>query len=515
MNINLNDLLGNDYTKEIFKSTFCSVVAFKINHRDIDAIYNTDSNLFNSLYQKNKFKEASLSRTFEVETEIKEKKILGILENDLKNQNYDNIKKLFQKSNTKMFNNLKNKKQISVRDIFINCHNTTLDPFVAIGSIYFYNLTSNLVFDDNDFNLINAVLQEVYSIDNYKNTNFSKEVIKKNIEKINAIKSKLNLSNSDYSVETILDRLMLQDAYELKYLNDKNNIEKLKSSPIYRTLHREGKFSKIIGIWEGFFKYLEINTASLNDIVYTKNEINELILHMLQSITFNKIEEDDVVALFIPELYMSILSKLFRDCRNKYIYFRNEENQIVLDKMSKNMNKYKEQLDTVKFKNKELINTHNAKEKELLSYIKKLELENKRLNSKVEESEDLKQEVIKLRNITFQEQSELDDIALTDEIDITDELKHKKFAIIGGNQTWVKKLKDTFPEWIYVNIENTTNDLNYLANVDKIFININMKHSLYFKVKSIITKYNIPYEFLTNSSNIEFTLQDIYNKSLK
>lgn len=140
-----------------------------------------------------------------------------------------------------------------------------------------------------------------------------------------------------------------------------------------------------------------------------------------------------------------------------------------------------------------------------MAKIEKLERENLRLKQEVEENKDMRQEVIKLRNLVFNS-SDTEDIAITqDDIDINT-LNNKNTIILGGNQSWVNDMKKILPNATFAGIEARNTNLSFINKNSLVFINTKMKHSFYYKIKSVIEKIGIDYFYINSGSNIDKSL---------
>lgn len=154
------------------------------------------------------------------------------------------------------------------------------------------------------------------------------------------------------------------------------------------------------------------------------------------------------------------------------------------------------------FKEKEA--NYKKREEDLLAKIERLEKENSRLKQEIEENKDLKQEVIKLRNLVFDASDT--DIAVTQEDIDTTVLNNKNVVILGGNQSWVNDMKKVLPNATFAGIEARNTNLGFINKNSLVFINTKMKHSFYYKIKSVIEKLGIDYFYINSGSNIDISL---------
>ncbi|MFE8698251.1 hypothetical protein ACFYKT_18165 [Cytobacillus sp. FJAT-53684] len=90
-------------------------------------------------------------------------------------------------------------------------------------------------------------------------------------------------------------------------------------------------------------------------------------------------------------------------------------------------------------------------------------------------------------------------------------LKEKNIVIIGGHPNWQIKLKEIFPNYIIVDVENLNRDLSFIGHADAVFINTNfLSHSLYWKVMNQMSKNEVPLHFMERTTNIERIVMHLY-----
>lgn len=498
--INLNQTLKN-----IFAISLASKNMMK---NDIDIIFDKNKLIYMEYYKKSDIYKTVLNKSLNFETEKYTEKIVGIIECYLDTGKLKEIEILYKKAFKKIYINTKNLKRITIYDIAKYLSEGIEGTFEAFSTLYIYSLNNK--FDMNDFNNedLFSPLQDIIYLNNYIVTNFSSDAISLFKNDLVELSTKLGLKKKMYTLEELITDILSKDV--------ENYNKSIVASRIVdiQSIQKYGNVGKYVGAMEGTFKYLQIDSARLaQNTIFTQKEVNNILLNYIYAKKFNFFTDKDLASTIIPVIYFTALNKEYKKLKNDYLKNVNEEHLLEVDKLQKDLISSKNEFDRLtentKIKEKSLIDN----EKYLISEIENLKKENSRLKNEVNESEDLKQEVIKLRNILFNAENKEEIIEIDNDIDIDiDKLKDLNIVIVGGNIAWVKKIKVQFPNWNYIGMEQLNNDFSTLKNSDFIFINIKMKHALYFKVKNFISKFNIKYDYLESLDNISMNIEDIYSK---
>lgn len=500
--------LTKEDSLEILKNVFCISIASKeIVHEDIDEIYNKNKILYLQYYKNSKLYNSVLNKSLSYKTEIYIRKLIGILEDALNQNDAINIIKLYKKAFKKLYNNTKNLDSIKMSDIIKFLNLTDSESIIeGLSAFYFYGMRGILdTYDIENFD-INGMLSEVYVFLLYNKVNFSDEMIQAKNKDIIKLRNHFGIKNKDYVADDLITAILNNEAS----IYQKNNPNSDKSDALYK-IQKAGKIGMHIGFMEGLYKLLELNSTQIaKKITFTSREISEILINYKTEKSFDDYANDENLnSYIISSLYMAILNKEYKNLKADYSKYVSEESIIEIhdlqEKLENSINEANKLKADFEIKEKALTD----KEHSLLKEIELLKKENSLLNKNVNDATALKTEVIKLREFVFDLQNNIEDeIAVTEELDLAP-IKDKNIVIIGGTISWTKKLKELFPKWQFIGIEQKNNNLSFINNCDFLFININMTHSLYFKIKSLIEKYNIKYNFLKNTNNINNTLHEI------
>lgn len=135
------------------------------------------------------------------------------------------------------------------------------------------------------------------------------------------------------------------------------------------------------------------------------------------------------------------------------------------------------------------------------------------LKVKAQELENDREELIALREHVYKYTEEMD--ASDDSGVKIDEMRQaiedKNIVIIGGNENWVKKLRQEFPNWKYVkaNVSPTVAS-SPVIRADHVYIFTDtLGHSNYYKYIQVIREHNVPFSYM-HGVNIEGNIRQVY-----
>lgn len=88
----------------------------------------------------------------------------------------------------------------------------------------------------------------------------------------------------------------------------------------------------------------------------------------------------------------------------------------------------------------------------------------------------------------------------------------KRITIVGGNENWVKKLRQEFPNWKFVSasVSSTVDNISVLTAERVILFTDTLGHSNYYKFMQTIQSHHIPFSFL-HGVNLERNIVQIYD----
>lgn len=134
------------------------------------------------------------------------------------------------------------------------------------------------------------------------------------------------------------------------------------------------------------------------------------------------------------------------------------------------------------------------------------------LEKRLKEYDAMKQELTALREFVY---NSAEDTPPTVNIPISEMKKAiamKRITIVGGNENWVKKLRQEFPNWKFVSasVSSTVDNMSILKAERVILFTDTLGHSNYYKFMQTIQSHHIPFSFL-HGVNIERNIIQIYD----
>lgn len=92
-------------------------------------------------------------------------------------------------------------------------------------------------------------------------------------------------------------------------------------------------------------------------------------------------------------------------------------------------------------------------------------------------------------------------------------IENRNIIIIGGNENWVKKMRQEFPKWRFISpkVSGTVSGMQ-ITNADRVFIFTDtLGHSTYYKFMQVIREHEVPFSYI-HGVNIEANINQIYRE---
>lgn len=208
--------------------------------------------------------------------------------------------------------------------------------------------------------------------------------------------------------------------------------------------------------------------------------------------------------LIVTSVIIKSLAKYAEECKNAYLDMALSPD-IATNKIRKTeLKKLERKIDQV---NKSL------EEKQQLLNSQQLQLDrlNKKLADQDEELQQLREYSVALEAQLETEDSEADEQLGAHELDVT-KLKNKKIVVIGGFFSWQQRLKKIYPNFIYIDTDDLSFDVNLVKGADLILFNfLHASHGLYYRLKANCDNDKIAY---IANNNLE-RFKDVLRKKLQ
>lgn len=262
----------------------------------------------------------------------------------------------------------------------------------------------------------------------------------------------------------------------------------------------------------GFFNGLTSSLGFFEDmtsISVNEKEINQFLIHFNHSFKVNNVKEKDFDALKIASIFIWSILLEYKLARLNYIPNLEDEIKFGIQNVMKNEIDLTDKMKYLKQKKNTELAIKQQQIELSINRINKLELENKRLHTKLEKLEISKIELQSLRNYVFQEKNppHILEIDMKEKIEL---LKQYYLILVGGHTNWIKKMKSIFPNYIYIDEKSLGKSLDFISNnkYTIVFNTATNSHALYEKILKIAAKKSIFY--LNGNYNIDLTINTLY-----
>jgi hypothetical protein len=136
------------------------------------------------------------------------------------------------------------------------------------------------------------------------------------------------------------------------------------------------------------------------------------------------------------------------------------------------------------------------------------------LSAEVDKYREEHGELVNLRNYVYELSENADEVTDLSEPDIEKmkaAVSNLRITIIGGNDNWIKKLKQEFPDWKFVRARvSGTIERSSVQKADKVyFFTDTLGHSNYYKFMQVVRECEVPYGYMHGVS-IEANVRQIY-----
>jgi hypothetical protein len=123
------------------------------------------------------------------------------------------------------------------------------------------------------------------------------------------------------------------------------------------------------------------------------------------------------------------------------------------------------------------------------------------LNAEILSLKTTQNELLELKEVSNDTKA----IELSEE-EMAEYINKNKCVMVGGMNSWQDNLKKYIPSCRFVKPEDLNVDLDFLLNADLVLFNETINnHSMYRKIKSILSNTNIPLCYNGSNTNIKIT----------
>lgn len=502
-------------------------------HDLLDSCYEEREQEYYEAYRRSEFYIPRLHNGYTVANQERIKKVVGMLQWAIDNEDDTSIIKLMKKGYRLAYN-------------YVLQRNGRIILHEFLDNKYRKNFAKNTYEDSYTFSQMHYI--SYISVVMYNATRQNKELIihpmlKKDLEDMvagDSMKFPISIAEVVSDVEDYYNDeevVKFFNEYEIAFKQKNHVFEDIignltdKEKKIFKKLHskdieqtdfdykvsRQGKmkFHSMLSAW---VQYMGINYKDLKmNTVFSKEDLVRLfvICNFFRK-EFNVQEEKYRDILIFSFLNFWALSKEYEYTKNKYLEDIKETYYEELSSIKNELLSQKEQLKT---KETEI----QVKQSFIEQENKLLQKENEDLKRKIKRYEQQLQEVkhsstelLALRELLFdlenkEEQLQCRHVYTEDRYEDTIQyLNSKKCAIVGGHVDWQNKIKKDISSFVFINVDEKGRNLSFLNKMEAIFIKTTyLNHSLYYKVIDAVNMSNVPIFYLNRADNIKLTINEI------
>lgn len=516
----------------------------------IDEVYSKKEDDFYKYYIYNREKYSNKSRYF-LNSEMYINKLIGIIEYDKVEDsiNMRNICKVLQKGYNKVYELFKSTNKNNYVDFMSrfneifrasnHLYNRSVEEMMTHCFVAIYLSEIKSV----EINIEDFLLEEIeaFVVDLNRKINapeICRSVIKEYKEKIELMYEEYllitekEIKNKNYNALNLLDNIFETKAFKeagvsseeidlvFKIKKNKNLkkqiIEVKEKSDLVEQCRREILQSDKMALTTNYIRtWMNILGLEETDILQATYISNDFIRLLFTYISLNKeqgnILDEEVDIFIIVSLFIYVLVQNYSKAKDLYLNESIVEFHKKMIKSEKILNTKLSEIEKYKSNIKNL----NTQIKELKKDIEILEKDHskkyKELENGLSKNEDLKKEVIALRELTYIENMSNEE----DKSNEVENIENYKIALFGGHQSLYNKLNEKIKDLKYISYDNSTVDMSFVNNMDCVIVATNyISHSLYYKLMSYMSSNKAKLVFInnTNINSIINRVTDILTK---
>lgn len=263
----------------------------------------------------------------------------------------------------------------------------------------------------------------------------------------------------------------------------------------------EMAFDRIFSMYTVNFEMLYEDCGDTRDIYSAMVSIERILWEQFQNTDgiIDFLSYNCALLLSSIEKYMQFLNdgEIYL---GQYVNKKLEREIQILEKQNENINEQFNKL--VKLKSIEL--------KDVLDELEEKEKKIKSIEEEVAKQKQLLKETTALRNYVYQFIENNQESYTVSTLADWNEINQLRGVIIGGNDTWQKRLKEKMPDWKFISSSINRIDKGMIANCEYVFVNTSfIGHSMYYGIVSIVQTDNKMNFGFINSMNLERVYNEI------
>lgn len=348
----------------------------------------------------------------------------------------------------------------------------------------------------------------------------SEERIERALSRINGLGLDNKFLKEEFNVGLVLEKLIsvnenrqcLKEYGMPLMINEKQMRLDLEKYKAMRSRSFVETDNRIIGVYSDITKEFGWAESNLDFTGINKDELIRIADRLIGMYNYGQIKEDEYNVYFIASIYIVSMIKEYHEVKKKYLI----DNKL---EMNRRMREAEDEACKVRASAKKELEDINrkldSKDKEIEELKQKLAeaaKENSRLRKELEETEENNKELISIRRFLYN--SSVEGVVREDKEEKYKEefIRGKKIAVFGGHPNWHNKLRKISSNIITVETEKLSIDLNFIRNLDGVFIHTSYcNHSMYNKLMHILRELDDVKLGYTDSVNIGRTINTMYS----
>lgn len=338
---------------------------------------------------------------------------------------------------------------------------------------------------------------------------FSKEYREEHKDEVNSLFSLYGIPRNmkEMSMGKFLELFIERQMAEIGSRNPFINAEQARS-----IVFREG-ISKYIGSISNWIKVHRINEMDLTESVsITKDDVEVIFLDFIiaKQKNSNNLTDNDRDLYIVSTLYLKTIINVYLKTKKLYLDDSQEQHYLEVQKKENSIKEKELALNKQEAEFKEKSRLQDDRIAQLEEELKKTQRALQLAQSELEKREDNSKEVASLREYVYELNNEAPIQQEISQEELILRIQRRKIAVIGGDQNWIKKMREILPEVKFVEIESINRDLSYVDNLDAVFVYWSIfKHNFYKKFMKQMAQNDTQLYYLSRTTNVDLVLREM------
>lgn len=485
---------------------------------EIEKEYSKNKDRYYTAYRESEFYQDKYFEIYPIRYYIQLQKVAGIVQHSYQENNDMALNRIIKKGYSKIFRYITQNKVIQYSKLLkIICGNRDISEMTAVdiknAYIVAIYLCINYGKEIDKFELMKSDIVDILEVEEGESSNFTYPVSNIKKEKIDALRKEFCMEEDKINLTNILDMYVKKDidAYLTKIGYSPDSVDdEIYEKRVNEVITKGGPVTVLTFLSNllrgvGFY-------ANMKNHEITKDEGDKFICNFDRLYQQSGLPLENRELFKVVAVYCYSIIKEYRETRDNCLPQIEESIHYDIESIKKEA---QIQISEIKKNEKKLHNELNKK-REMIQCLEqelaKARKEAENLQGELEKKSVNDHELIALREYIFNEKTKCNEDVNELSLDSKKkELAEKEVIIIGGHENWVTKMKQVFPEFLYISPDSTNRKIDFLKEPNKIIVfnTATNSHSLYYKVISVINNKN-KLHYLNGNYNVDMAIEKIY-----